>query len=137
MSRILFIDDEQRRMEPYVEELRDHGHQVEFEADIDRAVRLLVEEPSERFDLVILDISLPTGKTFETADTDGGARTGLTLYDKLRSSRTDLHVVVFTNVPDQRILKRFRAESHCTFVRKSSVLPHQFADNIDEIVKKR
>lgn len=130
MSRILFVDDEERRMRPYVDVLGERHHVV-FVADVDRAVKLIGDLQVE-FDLVVLDISLPTGEAFEKADTDGGARTGLVLFDTIRSSRPAIGVVVFTNVPDERIVELFRLKSRCRFVRKSSVDPFRFAELIEE-----
>lgn len=133
--KILFIDDERRRMAYVVEELQYAGYEVLFQDDVDSALAFL-RDLSERFDLVVLDISMPPGTEFKFEDTDGGSRTGMALYDTIRSLRPFLKIVVFTNVSDRRVAERFGNEDArlCRFVRKPDILPFQFAELVDEFL---
>lgn len=130
--RILFVDDESRRMTPMIEELKDEGHEVVFEASVDRALALL-RDHTQPFDLAVLDIFIPPGQSFKTVDTEGGTRTGLLFYDELRRLRPTLKVVVLTNVGDRQVAERFAAEDQnlCRFIRKPEVLPFQFVTELD------
>lgn len=133
--RIMFIDDERRRMQLYVEELEDSGHEVVFEDDVDSALKSL-GDPIERFDLIVLDISMARGTSFAFEDTLGGSRTGLAVYDKIRSVRPAIKVVAFTNVADRRVAERFQSEDRrfCRFVRKPETLPFQFAELVGKFL---
>ncbi len=133
--RIIFIDDEQRRMQPYVLELEDGEHEVVFRDDVDSALATL-RNPEESFELVVLDISMPPGNEFKFEDTVGGTRTGLALYDTLRRMQPDLKIVILTNVSDPRIAEHYKGEDHrlCRFVRKPAMLPFQFAKLIEEFL---
>jgi CheY-like chemotaxis protein len=128
----MFIDDDPRRMGLYVEELREAGYEVVFHADVDTALTAL-EDAGEKVDLVVLDISMPPGNAFRFEDTVGGSRTGLPLYDKIRSFRPDVKVVAFTNVPDRRLAEHFSKEdlTVCRFIRKLDTLPSQFKELVD------
>ena len=133
--RIMFIDDEGRRMRVYVEELEDAGHEIVFQNRVDSALSIL-RESTEQFDLVVLDISIPSGAEYRFEDTDGGSRTGIALYDTIRSLRPDLKILVFTNVSDPRVAKRFAKENAklCRFARKPDELPFQFVKMVEEFV---
>ena len=62
---ILFVDDEDRIMDSYLQYLRaamaTHNQEVVFLADVDKAVDFF-EIRSESIDLLILDIMAPPGK---------------------------------------------------------------------------
>src|SRR5687768_7226861 len=126
--KILFIDDEHRRMRIYVQELEDAGHEVVFEDNVDSGLAAL--RKGGPFGLVVLDISMPTGTEYRFEDTDGGSRTGIALYDTIRSLRPDLKVMVFTNVSDHRVAERFAKEDSrlCRFARKPDKLPFQLVE---------
>jgi len=133
--RIMFIDDEPRRMKPYVNELEEAGHEVLFRDDIDSALKTL-REPSEQFDLVVVDISVPAGLEYRYEDTDNGSRTGIALYDTIRRERPGQKVMVFTNVPDSRLAEQFAKEDGriCLFARKPDILPFQLVEMVEEFV---
>lgn len=133
--RIMFIDDDERRMQIYVAELVDNGHEVIFRDDIDLALATL-RDPAEHFDLVVLDISMPPGTEYNYEDTIGGSRAGIPLYDTIRSERPGLKIVAFTNVSDPRLAEHFAKEDQrlCLFLRKPDNLPIQFAKKIENFL---
>jgi CheY-like chemotaxis protein len=133
--RILFIDDDQRRMQPYVWELEDDKHEVVFKDDVDSALEIL-HNPREHFDLVVLDISMPAGTEFKFEDTVGGTRTGIPLYATIRRLRPEQKVIALTNVGDQRLANYFKSEDArlCRFVRKPDALPIEFARQVGEFL---
>src|SRR5882762_3523780 len=116
--RIMFIDDERRRMRVYIEELQDAKHEVLLQDNVDEALEIL-RKATECFDLIVLDVSMPSGKEYKFEDTNGGSRTGLVLYDTIRHLQPDLKIIVFTNVSDRGVAERFRKEDArlCRFVR--------------------
>jgi CheY-like chemotaxis protein len=130
--KIMFIDDEPRRMQVYVEELEDAGHEVNFQDNVDSALTVL-RNRSECFDLVVIDISMPSGAEYKFEDTDGGSRTGIALYDTIRKIWPDLKIMVFTNVSDRRVADRLANEDAqlFRFVRKPDTLPFQFVGLVE------
>jgi CheY-like chemotaxis protein len=123
-------------MIPMIEELQGEGHEVVFEANVDEALALLTDR-TQMFDLVVLDISIPPGRSFQSGHTDGGSRTGLLFYEELRHLRPTLKVVVFTNVADRQVAEYFAAkdQTFCRFIRKPEVLPFQFVTKIEDFFK--
>ncbi len=133
---ILFVDDEERRMRLYVEELLDRGHVVAFASGVDSALTI-IEDAKIGIDLVIMDISMPAETRFASKETDGGARTGIAFYERLRTIRSSVPVIVFTNLIDRAALEYFAAEDRglCHLVRKPESLPFEFAEMIDALAK--
>src|SRR5262245_30982949 len=130
--RILFIDDEQRRMEAITAELELAGHFVVFNDNADAALKS-ISGVNEHFDLMILDISIPPGKQLDRLATDGGARTGIALFDVIRQTRPRQKVVIFTNISDAKVEAHFANQDSdlCLFIRKSSVLPFEFVERLE------
>jgi CheY-like chemotaxis protein len=133
--RIMFIDDESRRMKMYVDELEESGHTVSFQSSVDSALATLREEGG-RLDLVVIDVSISPGMEYKYEDTDGGTRTGIALYATIRRDWPDLKVMVFTNVPDSRLAEKFSNEDSrvCLFARKPDILPFQLVEMVEEFV---
>lgn len=130
--KILFIDDDRRRMRLYVDELVRSGHEVTFEDNIDQA--LATFRSRDDIDLVVLDISMDAGTEYRFEETGGGTRTGLRLYDTIRAERPELRIVVLTNVPTLRIAAHFEQDSHRLWrlVHKPDVLPRQFVSLVGD-----
>jgi CheY-like chemotaxis protein len=124
--KLLFIDDDRRRMAKYVAELEDNEYEVIFEDKVDSALSTLRSQPD--LDLVVLDISIPPGDEYRREDTVGGTRTGLALYDTIRTERPGLRIVALTNVADQRVAEYFARDPLCQLVRKPDALPRQFVE---------
>src|SRR5689334_685673 len=106
---ILFVDDEQRRMGAFIEEL-ERSFEVCFIKEVDEAL-FFFEENVTSIDLLILDIMMPSGHVFRDVDTQYGLITGVYFYDRIRQWAPDLPVIILTNVTDERVMKRFNEES--------------------------
>jgi len=132
--KILFIDDDRRRMRHYVDELVRNNHEVVFEDNVDDALATL--RSRDDFDMVVLDISMDAGTEYRFEETVGGTRTGLPLYDTIRSERPELRIVALTNVPTLRIAPHFKRDSNRLWrlVFKPEVLPHDFADLVSRFL---
>ncbi|MCB0169332.1 MAG: response regulator transcription factor [Anaerolineae bacterium] len=61
MAKILFIEDEEFLMEGLIFEMRDNGHEVIVTPNGEKAITYLKNDQQD-FDLIILDVMLPTGE---------------------------------------------------------------------------
>lgn len=96
---IHFIDNEEARTRPWVDELREAGFQVEFLSSADAARQALdaTETPPE---CVVLDLMIPADGQVPDRETGYGTRTGLWLLQRFRDRHARAPVVVLTNVDD-------------------------------------
>jgi CheY-like chemotaxis protein len=130
---ILFVDDERRRMQSYVEELKLSGYEVEFKSDVDDAL-IFFEENKEKLDLLILDVMMPTGNSFNNQYADDGLRTGICFHEKVRHQNQSIPIIIFTNTP---VNESFDTESGKTFVfQKDMLLPFDLTNKVNHILKK-
>lgn len=130
---ILFVDDERRWAESYVEELELSDHQVSFQMNVDVALQEF-ERNRPQIELLILDIMMSPGLSFRDIDTDLGLRTGIRFYERIREQAPDLPVIIFTNVSDRTVESRFAEEKNCWFLRKIDYLPHEIAEQVNWIL---
>ena len=130
---ILFIDDEPRYVEAFRDELVDHGHQVTLIADVDKAITFLPVNGAE-VELVILDIMMPPGRALGDTDTKKGQRTGVHLYQELRTLAPNLPFIILTNVSDPEVKKDFENESNCRFIQKYEYYPFEVVDIAQEMI---
>jgi CheY-like chemotaxis protein len=134
--KILFIDDEKRRMDSFAMELQLSDNEVIFCHDVDTAWNYFVKN-CEQIQLIILDIMMPYGNLFkeDSDSTEEGLRTGNLLYQKIRESTPDLPVVIFTNVSDDEVAEIFRTEKNCLYLQKKDYYPNEFVREIGKLAK--
>ena len=129
---ILFIDDEERRVEVYVEELRFWGFEVEYIQNADKAWNY-IEANYRSLELVILDLMMPHGPRFEHVDTDGGLGTGIRLYERIRQLAPNLPIIFLSNVLEEEA--GLRRDPAAYYFMKRDSLPHDFAREVHKIMK--
>ena len=133
---ILFVDDEERRMTPYVEKLEISGFKVDYYRSVDDAWTAL-EKQAHIYSLVICDIMMPPGRLLKDANTNGGLRTGILFYPMVRQKVAKTHVIILTNVSTPDVEKHFRSEPYCTFLRKEFVFPFELVEEVKKILEGR
>ena len=129
---ILFVDDEGRRVESYVDELRFAGFDVKHISNADEALEF-VKANYRQIDLAIVDIMMPAGPAFDDVDTENGLRTGIRLYERIRTLSLNLPVAFLTNVAEDDVA--LRADSGFRYFVKRRYLPHEFAEEIRELLE--
>jgi DNA-binding response OmpR family regulator len=133
---ILFIDDEPRYIKNFVEDLEltlvGHGD-IRVVDRVDEALSLIarLNERGSLPELIILDIMMAPYNSFTTEETNGGIRTGLALFDKIKHV---CPILIFTNVGDASVKKTFEDQG-CLYVKKPDVLPHEFSALVRNILK--
>jgi CheY-like chemotaxis protein len=133
---IFFVDDEKRRMEIYIKELRLSGYEVEIESDVDSALDFLGKN-HEKIELLILDVMMPAGKAFEDINTKYGLRTGISFYEKIRKENSTLPIIIFANVSDEEVEKKINSNCNSLFLQKEDFLPFQFVEEIKEFLRNK
>lgn len=134
---ILFVDDEVRHTASYRQELElalPH-YDVVFHSDVDKALHFF-EANVDQIELLILDIMMLPGRSFEGQDTMLGLRTGLRFYEKVRQARPTLPVIISTNVMDPKVEEYFSKESWCVFLRKDDYFPSEFAEEVEKALER-
>lgn len=114
MSRILWVDNDPAYIQPYVRALAERGDQIRIVTTARTAESVL---DMESYDLVILDVMIPTKSTeeeevYRPEETDHSLKTGLVFYrrNKHRFMMTDTPVLVLTVRLDRLILDEFLKE---------------------------
>jgi CheY-like chemotaxis protein len=142
---ILFVDDEERRVENDIEELRICGYEVHLETTIDGAFEYW-EREEHAITAVISDIMMPHGSRLTDKETRDGLRSGVALYYAVRLKRQDTPFVFFTNVsflvalsaPDGDLRRRLEegGDPQCHYLEKRDFLPFQFAAEVDRFLSR-
>ncbi|MFP5265176.1 MAG: response regulator [Blastocatellia bacterium] len=133
---ILIVDDEARDIRNYVEELETADIEVRHEKNAEKALEVLAEDDSmAKLELVILDIMMPGGVAFAD-QSDMGRRTGVRLYKQIRASHPNLPIIIFTNVPRDRVTEDLELDDWHRFLQKEHYFPHEFAEEVFTMLKK-
>lgn len=80
---VFFIDDDRRLIQRYARAVADRNYNVHLEYDVDKALAYARETP--QIDVIVWDMVMPPGKSFESQESEGGLETGRFLYKELRS----------------------------------------------------
>lgn len=141
---ILLIDDEPRFLNGLLDYLRsgldpnETSYDVHVELWVDPALVYLHEHRAV-VELVIMDVMMPAGRAFAEKDTRLGLRTGIYLYETLRTTEPDLPVLVLTNSHDADVVAYFTQKARadkprCRFVHKEHYFPAQVKQIIGEML---
>ena len=148
---ILFVDDEIRDMESFVQELKfEFGKEaVKFIQNVDEALEYL-EENKSKIQLLLLDNMMPSGKIFKDKPTKQGLRTGIFFYKYIRQQYPDLPVIIFTNVPESNAFTDFSDESEekirnlltkdkdkkkALYLHKADFFPYELVEEVKNLLR--
>lgn len=133
---ILFIDDEPRVMQSYVNELSVQGLDTVFITSIAELSSFLAKEPVEP-QCIVLDVMFPCSTDFPEELTASGLTSGLPVFASLRSHFPDAPVVVFTNSISVKVRNFFKSQQNCWFYSKEHLLPFEFAEIVAALIEHR
>jgi CheY-like chemotaxis protein len=131
-SLVLLVDDDRLAVPLYKEALEVKGFAVKQCFDADSALSFVRDKKSE-IGVIVLDIMIPPGKTYENLDTGEGLKTGVFLYDTLRQILPDVPIIVLTNVTEDETLNEFRQRG-VNFWQKASLLPSRLVKLVSKAV---
>jgi CheY-like chemotaxis protein len=132
---ILFVDDEERRMESYIEELRRSNFLVQYEKDVGKALDFFRINYNE-LELLILDVMMPIGDIFEDVDTNYGLITGIKFYDRVRQDSPNVPIVIFTNMVEDNIQEKIQNDEKVQILHKEEYLPLDFVKQVKDFIGK-
>jgi DNA-binding response OmpR family regulator len=130
-KKILFVDDDVRRMETYAEMLSVEGYQVTLVGTVKDAENYFMQN-SDDISLVVLDIVMPY-KHSVGEDILKSRNAGIELLRKIRliKSKEQLPVVVLSVVSNGRI-KKEAFEEGCNVYLEKPCLPSALLRRIQE-----
>lgn len=79
---VFFIDDDRRLIQRYASAVAGHNYSVHLEYDVDKALAYARATP--HIDVIVWDMVMPPGESFESQESEGGLETGRFLYEELR-----------------------------------------------------
>lgn len=135
---ILFVDDEPRIMDSFRDflkfKLEKREKVLEFFSNVDKAVDFYKSSSAE-LELVILDVMMPGGKSFDFKKSNGGLRTGFAFYQMIRSDLKDIPIFIFTNSIDEDVKNEIENDPQAFFLQKRDFLLNDLWDEIKGYLK--
>jgi CheY-like chemotaxis protein len=131
---ILFIDDEPRLIEPYVEAISEGGFKTRVLTSITE-VRTFLETYDCDPRCIVLDIMFPADKNLSHTLSLDGLTAGMPIFASLRSYFPEVPVVIFTNASSTAVRKFFLDQKKCSFFYKTDLLPYELAEVVTAIAK--
>jgi two-component system, OmpR family, alkaline phosphatase synthesis response regulator PhoP len=128
MAEILWIEDDFNELEPIVLPLKKAGHAITIAPDAKDAIKLLEKK---RFDLILLDILLPSGEKKIERIADW---TGLELMKVIRKRKIDTPVIVFTVVLDRELEDELNGLNVKKILIKGRILPSKLKSDVEGIL---
>jgi len=126
---ILMVDDE--RTEAYIEVLKESGFDLSFQTDVDAALKFF-DENQDKINLLILDIRMATGTSFDPEESQNGWATGILFYERVRQIAPSLPVLMLTVRAKESMGDRFDGDESCWFCQKQSVLPSDLVQKVKD-----
>ena len=131
---IIWIDDDSRSLQAYVDELEDNNYKVSFTDSIDEFWDYLYDY-DEDITCLIIDILMPTLGIKNRAKAKMGMRTGLALIDEIYAKKKfkNLPIIIFTISNDSKIYSVAKKYG-VNVLMKQATLPADLLDVINNIV---
>lgn len=129
---LLFVDDQLRDMNRYVEALKGAFPTVLSFSNVNDAAEIRIE-PGCTVAAVVLDVMMPTGTRYSEEETEGGLLTGIRLYEELRKRFPEAKFVILSN----RSLPAVRAQVPDPGVElhaKLALLPRQLVELVTRLL---
>ncbi len=134
---ILFVDDEPRIMDSYKFHLEFNlqaiGKELHFFSKVDEAMGFYKNNFSE-LELIILDVMMPGGETFDFKETNGGIRTGFLFYKKIREDLPKIPIFIFTNSIEEEIKSEIEKDPHAELMQKINYSLDDFWREVKEVL---
>lgn len=131
MKKILFVDDDKKRTDIYVEMLRMEGYNVAFASTIKKAETAFRRAS---FDLVILDIMVPYA-SYIGENTLESRKCGIDFLRRIRkqNSTGDLPVILLTVCCDSKTKKEAR-DAGCNEYLEKPCLPSKLLETVQTLI---
>jgi len=133
IKRMLFVDDDAKRMASLVEMLEMEQWEVTHFTSPTDAVEELEQRSADFYSCAVLDMAMPH-EAFGEAETDGGRRTGLAVLERLRKHAPELPVIVFSVMRDPDVQARAKELGIQRWISKPA-LPSELIEAIREVTK--
>jgi len=125
-KKILVVEDEEPLVELYKEILEDAGFKVRYAYSGDEGAELAAKE---KFDLILLDLMLPTGSMNGTYV--------LSLIKGDKDKYGEPLVVVLTNLTNEAVIKDVLEQKADGFLMKTELTPEQIVKEVQNYLYSR
>ena len=111
--KVLYIDDESltEKMKSRFDILEDYDIKVQAESDLRNVVNNLTELIQNK-NIIIMDLIMPPGFSFDLEETNGGSMTGLAVIKKIREINKKIPIMIVSikgkNSIEQNIIENFK-----------------------------
>ncbi|MCP4633314.1 MAG: response regulator [candidate division Zixibacteria bacterium] len=135
MAKILFIDDDMKKLQFFVEFLKLEGYEVDYvESDIEATE--YIKSSKDFIDLVILDVIMPS-KHYTREQTGAYRRTGIIYYTKITDMIPNVPILVMTVIDDDEELeKQVLKMGAQAYLKKGKISPTALSEKIKNILSK-
>ncbi len=124
--KVLWLDDEGRRVSVYSDALGLCDHEVKVVGTLKQFRERLQEGGVQ---VVLIDVMLPTGQ-FDLVQTDYGSKTGLIIAREVQTTYPGIRVILFTNHHDTRHMAEM---SGLTVLSKMEMSPWDLNKILEEL----
>lgn len=130
MGKLLWIEDDARELKSLLWPLEDEGFEIDLAFDAMQAIDLVT---INKYDIIILDILLPTGKKEILKHIEF---TGVKVAEYIRNKGKNINtpMIALTVVRDSQVEKALKELNVLKIISKGSVLPSQLRNDILSII---
>lgn len=130
MANILWVEDESKRISGLIRPLTKYGHNVKIAEDKKSAIGAACEE---LFDLIILDIIIPSGSNQQGAEIN--PYEGVNVLEDIKESKNaNTPIVVLSVVNDSNILRKLERFGVKERLSKGALLPSELIKCVHKLL---
>lgn len=138
VKKILWIDDDLRRPELSIDidEFNENGFEIIIADNPDECSEIIAKRHD--FECIIIDISMPLGKSIDFGEAKGGMRTGLIVLKNLVNNKKlkKIQKIVYTIADDDEV-RDYCEDNNIPYLRKQMYLSDTFVDEVKHIISQQ
>jgi DNA-binding NtrC family response regulator len=132
---VLLVDDDRLPMRFYVRAMEQTGFEVKHFFEPDSALAFM-RKRGPAISMVILDIMMPPGKSYEKKSTNAGLKTGIFLLKDTIVILPGVPVLILTNVKNPDTIAEIRKVAPVEILQKMECPPFKLAQIVEEVLGK-
>jgi DNA-binding response OmpR family regulator len=130
---VLVVDDDYTVAHHYEKALSLREFRVLICSNVDNAIEYI---ENDHFDVIILDIMMSPGTRYKDRDKHPGHRTGLYVYNDIRTTDPNIPILVLTNVTNQDTLQKFDPNPCLEIRQKMEMPPRALVNLVEEMINR-
>ena len=130
MAKIIWVEDEAIKLSGLIRPLKIRHHEIDTAIDMSTAIKMI---DKNKYDLILLDIIIPDGKTAKIEDID--PYEGLNVLQHIHQHHNKTPVIILSVVNDNNVIRKIKKMGYNNILSKGTLLPSRLLNTVNNVLR--